>query len=39
MVENSRNYLPVKNVKWNSSVQYFKNLFEKYCDNAKNLDF
>lgn len=29
----------MKNVKWSSSLQFFKNLFEKYCDNSKNLGF
>ena len=30
--------LEVRNVKWNTSLQFFKNLFEKFCDNTKNLN-
>lgn len=37
--KNTRNYLPVKNVKWNSSLHYFKNLFEKFCDSSKQIPF
>lgn len=37
--KNCRQYLPVKYVQWNTSLHYFKNLFEKYCSNSKQLEF
>lgn len=35
----AKNPLPVRTVKWGNSLQFFKNLFEKHCDNTKNLGF